>query len=655
MIRRRRPRAQLLLAAVLATPSFIAGGSSRAAAVVPEGTQPLDIFAGAALLEDPGGRLAIADVAWGPAGARFRPTRPGDADAGISASAFWLRFDLGAVPATGRWFLRLYQTVEDAQLYIDRGTGPRLLQRLGKRHPFGLRVIASKDIYVPLEAGPPARFYLRLESRDTLRLHAHLVLAEEIVARVAAEERAAGLYLGAIGALWVFNLVIFLWLRDRAYGYYLIFQASLALLQAALDQVTFRFLWPDAPRWAAWSESFFLGWAYFGAAGFARAFLRESPAAPRLTGDRIIHVAQYLSLTLVLGAPLTTLPLGSAVALVQSIVTALLLWTFGFLALRRGGPNARFFVAGWTLLLAMVVLQNLTALRLLPSVQFTDHAVRLGAVVEGVLFSLALAYRINRLRRENARIQAEMMRQRLAALVNLASGVVHEIGNPLNFIKGGVEDLRRRARQITDHLTPRGDSPLAQDPGMAEARRAAGPLLEGAELVARGTERITRIIENLRGRITDAPRPLESVDLERVVTDTVALARDRLAAGQVEVALDLPSLPPVRGLAVEIGQVLMNLLVNAAEAMPAGGTVRVSGAASGETVSISVCDTGPGVPEEIRAAIFDPFFTTRPRGTGLGLFISQEIALRLGGELSLVESGPGATFRLTLARADAIT
>src|SRR5262249_32676721 len=79
-----------------------------------------------------------------------------------------------------------------------------------------------------------------------------------------------------------------------------------------------------------------------------------------------------------------------------------------------------------------------------------------------------------------------------------------------------------------------------------------------------------------------------------------------------------------------------------------GGTLTVEGAAGDGQVNLTVTDTGPGVPEEIRASIFDAFFTTRPHGTGVGLFISQQILRRHGGELVLGASASGASFRLAL-------
>ena len=104
-------------------------------------------------------------------------------------------------------------------------------------------------------------------------------------------------------------------------------------------------------------------------------------------------------------------------------------------------------------------------------------------------------------------------------------------------------------------------------------------------------------------------------------------------------------------------QILVNLLLNAAQALDAGGVVTIRAeAAPGATgepalVHLTVTDTGPGVPERLRETIFDPFFTTKGpgRGTGLGLAVSRRIARDLGGELALVPGrGPGATFRLTM-------
>jgi two-component system sensor histidine kinase AtoS len=146
----------------------------------------------------------------------------------------------------------------------------------------------------------------------------------------------------------------------------------------------------------------------------------------------------------------------------------------------------------------------------------------------------------------------------------------------------------------------------------------------------------------------ESPRP---IDLNALTAETLELVRAQGDSQGVALESDLaPALPHVPGAAQAVGQVVLNLVANALQAMPGGGRlVCRTRAAPGGRVELSVADTGPGVSAEARERIFEPFFTTRPDGTGLGLALCREVARQHGGDVTLdPASGAGATFRLTL-------
>jgi signal transduction histidine kinase len=108
-----------------------------------------------------------------------------------------------------------------------------------------------------------------------------------------------------------------------------------------------------------------------------------------------------------------------------------------------------------------------------------------------------------------------------------------------------------------------------------------------------------------------------------------------------------PDLPPIRGDAAKLKQAFLNLFKNAVEAMPYGGTLSVKGYASGGSICIDISDTGIGIPDDLK--VFDLFSSTKPHGTGLGLFIVQQIILAHDGVVSYASTvGKGTTFHLTL-------
>jgi len=231
--------------------------------------------------------------------------------------------------------------------------------------------------------------------------------------------------------------------------------------------------------------------------------------------------------------------------------------------------------------------------------------------------------------RERRKFEAQLLQsQRLAALGVLAGGIAHEIRNPLA--------ISSSAAQF-----------LLEDSGDIEFRR------ECAEKVQAGIQRASVIIENLLRFSRPGPRTdMEQVDLVSVVRDAVALAANQAKLEQVKMVIDLPHEPLlVNGVRSMLQQVVVNLILNAVNAMPEGGLLRVGLERAGNEGRLQITDTGHGIPAAEIDNIFDPFYTTRPvgQGTGLGLSICYSIVKQHLGTIR-VESvaGQGSVFTVRL-------
>ena len=143
---------------------------------------------------------------------------------------------------------------------------------------------------------------------------------------------------------------------------------------------------------------------------------------------------------------------------------------------------------------------------------------------------------------------------------------------------------------------------------------------------------------------------MEADDVATAVRDVVAFARPEIERAGCAVKLEVAeSLPPALFDEAQLRQALLNLLRNAREAMPGGGSIDVSVAAEGMSVVVDVDDRGGGIPEDIRARVFDPFFSTKGEGTGLGLAITRHIVEAHGGSVTCEpREGGGTRFRLAL-------
>lgn len=221
--------------------------------------------------------------------------------------------------------------------------------------------------------------------------------------------------------------------------------------------------------------------------------------------------------------------------------------------------------------------------------------------------------------------QAQIIRaEKLAAVGRLAASVAHEINNPL--------------QAIAIYLRLLADESLS----------AGGQ--QRLDVVEQEFNRIAHIV----GRLLDFQRPKEGqrqpVYVTEAVNYVITLAEKQLQRAGVTVVQNLPDdLPPVLAVENQLKQVFLNLILNAAEAMPDGGQLTITACHDTKKLYIEFADTGPGLSAEVRAHLFEPFYTTKADGSGLGLAVSHEIIANHGGEMTIhSEPGVGATFTVML-------
>lgn len=217
---------------------------------------------------------------------------------------------------------------------------------------------------------------------------------------------------------------------------------------------------------------------------------------------------------------------------------------------------------------------------------------------------------------------------KMASLGELVAGIAHEINNPLAFILAHQGTVERLLGELPAPADERGAR------GLAKARDRVGAM-------RMGLTRIQDLVLNLRkfSRLDEGERAL--VNVPEAIETVLALIQHKLGTG-IGVERDFAGRAEIRCTPALLNQVVMNILSNAADAMPEGGTIRIATRSSEETDEIRISDTGPGIPEGLREKIFEPFFTTKPvgSGTGLGLAIAYSVVQAHSGVLS-VETAPG--------------
>ena len=277
-------------------------------------------------------------------------------------------------------------------------------------------------------------------------------------------------------------------------------------------------------------------------------------------------------------------------------------------------------LAGWPLTLVILAWTTWASAALAGLLKAT------GARLERA--NAALRRHQDELRRRVAEAQARVIHQeKMAAFGLLAAGIAHEVGNPVAALSGLVQVLRRR------------------DPDPYTAAKL--------DLAAAQLGRIGRTLRDLVD--FSRPAPLVAGPFPPAVAVDEALGIARYYPGTKDRHLTTalpPDLPPVHAVRDHLTQVVLNLVLNAVDATAPGGHITISARHEGGWVELSVADDGRGIALADRCRLFQPYFTTKPRGTGLGLFVSRQVAEELGGSLSYrTEPGHGTTFTVRLPAA----
>jgi two-component system NtrC family sensor kinase len=251
--------------------------------------------------------------------------------------------------------------------------------------------------------------------------------------------------------------------------------------------------------------------------------------------------------------------------------------------------------------------------------------------------------------------------EKLASIGQIAAGVAHEINNPIGFITSNLSSLEKYIDKLFQFIEFQGQildtcadeairATVAQQKQQIKLEYLATDLRDLITESLDGSRRVSKIVQDLQSFSRADNNEAVSSDLNETILRTINMVRNEIKY-VAELDLRLETLPPVVCQPQQIGQVLMNLLMNAAHSIQGKGLITLAASQAANSVEISVTDNGCGISADHLERIFEPFFTTKEagRGTGLGLAISNDIVKKHGGEL-LVEStaGKGTTFTVRL-------
>lgn len=604
------------------------------------------------VFEDVRGDASIDDIASPAVQGSFRLHDKPVLNAGYSRSVFWLRLDLHYLPQQAQgprnWLLELaYPPLDHLELYLpDEAGGFTLAQRTGDSLPFDTRQIRQHNYLFELNLEPNQnkRIYLRLESQGSIQAPLTLWAPNAYLEEQPARIYVLGIIYGVLLVMLVYNLFIFLSVRDTSYLYYILYIASFGLYQVSVNGAGIEYFWPNNPWWANAATPFLIGSAALFGCQFARSFLH--------TGEHSPWVDRLLLLLMACGAGVMILALSISYATALRLATYLaLLFTVvifaaGILAWLRGMRVARYFIFAWTAFLIGGIVNTLMVLGYLPNVFLTMYASQIGSALEVGLLSLALADRINAMKEERTRILQEAGRKLEALNQELADSnrfkdeflatVTHELRTPMNGVIGSLELMQTVKMDIELEQYQKTAATSARD-----MMRMVNDILALTELQA-GKLYPRRETFSLRG-LFDGLR-----------AQYAARAEDKGLTFALELDDNLPD--TLEGDAAKLAQALGYLLDNAIKFTSQGGVSlqvgRVGSVGSNLPLSVVVSDTGIGfapVDGDLyqRFHQLDGSMTRKYGGLGIGLAICRQLVDLLGGVLSHEsQPGQGSRFRL---------
>ena len=427
------------LAAVLALFAFSgrAAGPQRTTEL-PKGTDVVSLTPHLSYLHD---RNAVdtPDDAWRKiAAGGFQPVPPDKTAFGFQQGAYWFHAEVvNRSPDEVHWMLvQRFALLDRIDLFVRYPDGRIVQQVSGDFLPFSARSIPYRhpNFRIELPLDQKVEVLVRAQSQSSMQVPLDLYTPAAFTSLSRDAQFVMGVYYGILLALFVYNLVLWLALRDASYFWYLFHITAFGLVLFTINGYSFEYLWPKHPWLANVAVPLSICLAIIGMQQFARTFL-EMPK--RFARGNLVSIA-IIVFCLALGVASLWLPYRISTPWATRAVIVSVLWTVtaAIVVLRRGYVPARLFLVAWALFLAGTAMIAALAFGLLPKNMLTEYGVQIGSALEMLLLSIALSYRYASLRNENERIAAEANMQ----LERKVAQRTHEVRSTLMQL----EDAHRR-------------------------------------------------------------------------------------------------------------------------------------------------------------------------------------------------------------------
>ncbi len=379
------------------------------------------------------------------AAGEFAPLPNGKSEFGFQPDAFWFHASLVNLDdEESRWLLvQQYALSDSVDVYVRYPDGRQFHQAGGDHLPFSVRSVRDRhpNFQLNLPAGQQVELMVRVKSQSSMQVPLALFTPTAFSELARDAQFGIGIYYGILLALFFYNLVLWLMLRDASYFWYLFHLSAFGMVLFTLNGLGFEYLWPNSPWLADKSVPLSICLALIGMQQFARSFLELKQRFPR---GNLVSLG-LIVFFLILGLASLWLPYRTSTPIAARAVLVGVLWiaVVAVVVMRRGYIPARLFMLAWAMFLLGTTMFTLIAFGLLPKTFYTEYGVQIGSALEMLLLSIALGNRYASLRKENERIVSDA-NQKLERKVAQRTQEVRNALVQLEEAHGRLRDSSRR-------------------------------------------------------------------------------------------------------------------------------------------------------------------------------------------------------------------
>jgi signal transduction histidine kinase len=547
----------------------------------------------------------------------------------LSSSAFWLRFTIENKSQTENLLLNLEYPILDECSFYYPVKGKYKAERLSDTNSFKARKYRHQDflfdIQIPKDS--TATFYLKVKSNEEMVLPLVLGTPQKIAESKLTRDLFWGVLIGILLVMILYNTFVFISTRDISYLYYVLYALFIALTQTSLSGYTYRFIFADTPVLFNMGIIIFNSIAGIAFSLFAQSFLEIKKRMPIMVKVFYLIILLYASTIVVrlLGYALISYRMTDISALIVTVSIYIVIIRLSF----KGYRPAKYFLLAWTMFFTGVVLFVLRNLGVLPYNIYTNYTMPIGAAIEVILLSLALADRINIFKAEKEKSQEETLKalqenekivreqnvvlelkvkertvelsksnqelnstlenlkqtqtqlvesEKMASLGQLTAGIAHEINNPINFVTSNINPLKRDIEMVLGALT------VIENLGVSDATTAdklqqikdykeeldfdylTTEIRHLIKGIHEGASRTAEIVKGLRFFSRLDEDDLKRADINEGLEATMVVANN-LLNNKIKVTKELADLPAVECYPGKLNQAFLNIVSNAVYAI----------------------------------------------------------------------------------------